>query len=202
MGVVGLIGNIAGVIGGHNAAQAQAQLQRQLGAAQKQAYDAQAEVSDQNAAITEQAAEVEAGRGSESLRSLRSQGGAIIGSQRAAMGAAGLATTSGTPALVLEDASAALALDVEALRMNNRRTKWGHDVQATNYRNQARMQRHAGKVAEAGGAFQADATSQAATTGLLTGITGSVFKFGEGIGAFARVPAKMTTKTSSWRRGS
>lgn len=180
------IGSIGGAIGGYSASQAQAQLYRQLGAAQRRAYDAAAEISEQNALITGKAAEIEASRGAASLSTLRSRGRQTTSAQRAAMGASGLATTSGTPALILEDTAASLALDVEAHRLNNRRTKWGYDVQATNYRNQANQQRYAGKMAEVGGNYQADVTQQAATTSLLSGVTASLFKYGEGIGAFGK----------------
>lgn len=186
MGGVGAVGSIAGALGGYNASRAQAQLYRQLGEAQRRAYDAAAEISDQNALITGKAAEIEASRGAASLSTLRSRGNQTISAQRAAMGASGLATTSGTPALILEDTAASLALDVEAHRLNNRRTKWGYDVQATNYRNQARQQRYAGKMAEAGGNYQGAITEQAATTSLLSGVTASLFKWGEGIGAFGK----------------
>lgn len=180
------IGSIGGAIGGYSASRAQAQLYRQLGEAQKRAYDAAAEISDQNALITGKASEIEVSRGAASLSTLRSRGNQTISAQRAAMGASGLATTSGTPALILEDTAASLALDVEAHRLNNRRTKWGYDVQATNYRNQARQQRYAGKMAEVGGNYQAAVTEQAATTSLLSGVTASLFKYGEGIGAFGK----------------
>ena len=186
MGGVGAIGSIAGAFGSYGASNAQAQMMRQLGAAQRQAYDAAADITEQNVLITGKAAEIEASRGANSLSILRSRGRSTISSQRAAMGASGLATTSGTPALVLEDTAASLALDVEAHRLNNRRTKWGYDVQATNYRNQARQQRHAGKLAEIGANYQADVTQQAATTSLLSGITSSLFKYGDGIGAFGK----------------
>lgn len=202
MGGVGAIGSIAGAFGSYNASNAQAQMMRQLGAAQRQAYDAAADITEQNVLITGKAAEIEASRGAASLSILRSRGRSTISSQRAAMGASGLATTSGTPALILEDTAASLALDVEAHRLNNRRTKWGYDVQATNYRNQARQQRYAGQMAEIGANYQADVTQQAATTSLLSGVTASLFKYGDGIGAWSKTSSapKTVSKASSWRR--
>ena len=41
-------------------------------------------------------------------------------------------------------------------------------------------------MAEVGANYQADVTQQAATTSLLSGITSSLFKYGDGIGAFGK----------------
>lgn len=137
MGGMGALGAIGGSIGSFMASRAQAQMYRALGKAQRQAAEAAASISEQNAAITEQASEVEADRGAVALSTLKSKGRQAIASQRAAIGASGLASTSGTPALILEDTAVQLATDVDALRLNNRRSQWGYDVQALNYRNQA-----------------------------------------------------------------
>ena len=195
MGGIGLVGNIAGAFGAYGASRAQAQLQRQLGQAQKNAYDAAASVSEMNADMTFKAAEVAVDQGSFALDRLKQKGQSVMSSQRAAMGASGIATTDGTPALILSDTAANLAQDVEAMRLNNRRTKWGYDVQATNYRNQAAQQRYAGAAALAGADYQAAATEQAATTSLLSSIQASAFKAGDMMGAFG------ATKTSKKKGG-
>lgn len=182
LGAAGAVGSIAGAFGGYQANQAQAQMMRQLGRAQQQAYDAAADIDDINAGITLQQQRVAVEQGNFNLRSLKSKGAQVISTQRAVMGASGLATTSGTPALILTDTAAQLALDTEAMRLNNRRAKWGFDVQATNYRNASAQKRHAGRAAAAGANYQADVTQQAAQTSLLTGITSSLFKYGDNLG--------------------
>lgn len=188
LGAAGAIGSIAGAFGANSAANAQAQMLRQLGEAQQKAYNAAADVDDMNAAITRQQAGVTVEQGNFALRLLKSKGSQVMSSQRAAMGAAGLATTSGTPALILSDTAAQLAMDVEAMRLNNRRSKWAFDVQATNYRNAATQKRYAGRAAAIGANYQADVTQQAAQTSLLTGITSSLFKYGDGMGLMKRKP--------------
>lgn len=185
MAGVGAVQSIAGAFGAYGASSAQAQLYRALGRAQKQAYDAAAEISDQNALLSLRAGDIETEKGATNLSVLRNRGRQVISSQRAAAGAAGLATTSGTPALILQDTAAQLAVDVEALRLNNRRSKWGYDVQAMNYRNQARQQRHAGAAAEAGMNYQAAVSQQTAQTSLLSGISSALFKYGDATGLWA-----------------
>ena len=193
MNAMGMIGSIAGQYGAYSAAQSQSQLMRQLGQAQQAAYNASATIDDQNAAITLQQAGVAVEQGSYALQALKAKGREMMGTQRAVMGASGLATTSGTPALILSDTATQLALDVEAMRLNNRRTKWGFDVQATNYRNKATQARYAGAASLAGMNFAADVNSQAATTSLLSGITSSLIKYSDGMGMYR--PTIKTGKT-------
>ena len=201
LGAAGAIGSIAGAFGANSAARAQAQMMRQLGQAQQAAYNAAAEIDDMNAGITFQQAGVAVEQGNFNLRLLKSKGAQVQGAQKAAVGAAGLATTSGTPALILSDTAAQLAMDVEAMRLNNRRAKWAFDVQATNYRNSAEQKRYAGKAAAAGSNYQAAVTEQAAQTSLLSGITSSLFRYGDSIGLMGKSSKPSIYKASSWRRG-
>ena len=174
--VIGAVGSVAGSYGQYSAAQAQAQLNRQMAEAQAQAYEAEAAISDINADISLQQGGVAVSRGADALRRLKQTGAAYIGSAKAVASANGLATTEGSAADVIEDTAAQLALDVEALRLNTKREKWGYDVQSINYRNMAAMQRVAGENTRRGGAYAADVASRAARTSLLAGITAAGVK--------------------------
>lgn len=136
-------------------AAAQAAYAQKQAAAQAQAYQQQAEISRQNAAIENKKAETDVDAGADRVAELRRRALATLGTQRATMGALGLATTGGSPDKILSDTEYEANLDIEALRFNNRATKWGHDVNRVNYLNDAIMSESAAANAKWSGDAQA-----------------------------------------------
>jgi len=122
---------------------AQGLLQQKGAYVQADALDASASIADYNEWLSYKGGEVVVNRGADALSAVKRQGKAYAASARAAASAAGLSTSGGSVAAVLDDTEATLAMDTEALRLNTAREKWSFDVQGINYRNEAAMQRAA-----------------------------------------------------------
>lgn len=172
MAAVGALTSLAGTIGQYSAAQAKARAQIQLGEAQASAYEAAARISDQNAAISKRQAENTVDRGALALQQLKQRARSVYASQRAGFSANGLATTDGSPDAVLEDTEFQYLMDADALRSNIQWEKWGYDVQGTNYRNQAAMQRSGAENARWAGEVGAAFSRYEANQNLFSGIAG------------------------------
>lgn len=117
----------------------------------------QAAVANQNAAIAN-AQSISAGMaGADEQGRIRDKTKQVAGSQKAAFAANGLDIQSGSALSTLSDTALMGEQDVQTSRQNTQQQMWGYDVQAMNYRNQA-------KAAKAEGRNQS-------RSALLTGIT-------------------------------
>lgn len=117
------------------------------GKAQQNMYNYQAQMDEINAKIAERQAERAVDNGANEQAKLREKYAQLRGSQRAAIGASGVAADSGSGNAVLMDTESSLAMDAETLRSNTQDEKWGHDIQAYNSRESAKMNRYAGQQA-------------------------------------------------------
>lgn len=106
-------------------------------------YDAQ--VADQNASISQWQAQDAIYRGHLDEQSSRMQTAAVKGAQRAAMAANGITVGEGSSNDVLTTTDYTGLRDALAIRNDAIRSAWGYNVQATNYRDNARMLRKGAK---------------------------------------------------------
>ena len=130
----------------------------QQGMAQANAYKAQAKAMDQNAAYAKDQARDAIDRGGKEEHRLRERGRQFAASQKTGFAASGLDTGSGSALNILMDTATGVEEDAATIRTNAQREKYGFDVQATNYRNQANMARAAAKNTQIGTLFSAGAT--------------------------------------------
>lgn len=85
---------------------------------------------------------------------LRARGAQFAGRQNAMLAASGL-TTGGSAADIAADTAMGIELDANALRYSTAKEKWGFDVQATDFMNQASQSRAQAKNAKRMGLFGA-----------------------------------------------
>ncbi|GHV34457.1 hypothetical protein FACS1894187_05040 [Synergistales bacterium] len=128
------------------------------GMAAQGAAKAQALSAEQNARMAEEQAKDSVKRGGREENKFRRQIAIHQGQQRAALAASGVDVDSGSAEL-LQDASRGEAEeDASVIRFNAQREAWGHQAQATDYRNQASAARAAGRNAMTGGVIGAGAS--------------------------------------------
>lgn len=120
------------------------------GNAQASAYEAQAKMAQQNARLAELQGIRELEAGSRQEQQLRREGRAVYGSQIAQAGASGTAI-SGSALNILADTQTGIEEDANALRFQTLQSKWGYDVQGSNFRNEASMARASAKNARTSG---------------------------------------------------
>lgn len=120
------------------------------GQAQASAYEAQAKVAQQNARLAELQGAEELKKGAREEHKLRQQGRQFQSSQRTAMAASGTAL-SGSNLNVLADTSQGIEDDATTLRFNTLQSKYGHDMNALNFRNEASAARASAKNAKTAG---------------------------------------------------
>lgn len=107
--------------------------------------DYEAQLYNTNAGLAEmQAADVIA-RGREAELKVRGGSRQLVGAQRAALAAQGIAIDSGSAADVIENDAMMGELDALTVRNNARREAWGYNVQAAQYRSQGELARVAGR---------------------------------------------------------
>lgn len=138
------IGSIAGGIAANKAAK----------------YNAQ--VAANNAELSRRQAEDALEQGKAESQQYRLKAAAIRGRSAAAMAANGVDISSGSPLQVLGDQAATQELDALTIENNAKRRAWGFEVQASNFENEAALDKARGKNALAAGAL-------GATSSLLTG---------------------------------
>ncbi len=140
------------------------------GIAASKAAKAQAATAEQNARIADARAHDAIERGGIEEYRHRRQMALQQGAQRAMLAASGVVTDSGS-ALEVQDASMREGeYDAAVIRFNSARERWGHQVQAVQYRNEASAARAAGKNALFGSFISAG-------TGLMSsGFGGSTFR--------------------------
>ena len=120
------------------------------GMAANSAAKAEAAAANQNARIAEAQSTDAIARGGKEELSHRRKMSALQGEQRAQLAASGVSVDTGS-ALAMQDASMSEGEhDAAAIRFNAAREAWGHNVQATNYRNQASAAKAAGRNALTG----------------------------------------------------
>jgi uncharacterized membrane protein YebE (DUF533 family) len=117
------------------------------GQEQKKALKDQANVSAQNAALDRQRAADATRRGVIEADRAAQRKRALIGRQRAAMGASGVDVGSGTFSDVLSDTAAAGAEDESTIMQNALREAWGYTARSGQESNEASSARRAGKRA-------------------------------------------------------
>jgi hypothetical protein len=101
-------------------------------------------------------------RGQQAEHQSRNDTRALIGAQRAALGASGVDISTGSAVDVQADAAGIGELEALTIRNNARREAYGYEVDALNLRTRAAMTRVAGRN-------QASGLRDAATSTLLTG---------------------------------
>ena len=102
---------------------------------------AQAAVADANARIAEINAQTELADGQQRIATATAQYGRLKSSQRAALGANGVAIDEGSAADVQQSTDALREADKAQLEINAMRSAFGQRTQATNFRTQAGMAR-------------------------------------------------------------
>lgn len=117
------------------------------GIAANSAAKAQARVSEANARIAENQAHDAVLRGGQEETKLRRDLSRQQGQQRAMLAAAGIDTDTGSSADIRTSSLREGEEDAAAIRMNAARERWGYQVQATNYRNEASAARAQGRNA-------------------------------------------------------
>lgn len=137
--------------------------------AQARGYDGQAWAADRNALIAGEQARDSVLRGGQEEGRLRRQGRQFLGSQRAALGASGIASDSGSAADLQLDTLMGIEEDAAAIRLNAQREAWGHQVNQFNYKAQARQYREAARASRKAGnqAFGGTLLGTAAKTALM-----------------------------------
>ena len=147
------------------------------GQQQSAMYKAQAQVAEQNAKTAAAQGEEALMTGAREEKQLRRQGAQFAGAQMARMAASG-GQVGGSALSVLADTGMGIEEDAEMIRYNTMKNKWGMDVQATNFRNEASAARAAGKNAKTAGYLGAFNTLLG-TAGSVWGSTGSKLKNGQ-----------------------
>ncbi len=92
----------------------------------------QAEVAENNAQAAEWQAKDAVQRGNTEADNMRRKGAQTLGSQRAAMSAAGLDVSTGSALSILEDTDYFNRVDQLTIRDNAAREAWGYRVQGSN----------------------------------------------------------------------
>jgi len=153
--VIGIISLVAGLAGSVQAANAQ----KQAGEAQKEAYEFNARISDENARQTREKAMWDESASREESR-------AQIAKMMAMYAKSGVALDKGSPLLIMAKSAEDAEKDALAIR-------WMGDVNATEYENQATLNRFYGRNAKKTGNTQANTT-------LLQGIGNAGMAYGQG----------------------
>lgn len=156
---------------------AQAQAAQAAADAQAQAYEYEAKMQERNAKIAEQQARDASERGFVEEEALRRKAHILKGQQRAAFGASGLDTGTGTPLDVLADTAYLSESDAATIRYNAQQERYGFESQKGDQMGKAAMSKVSATNARIAG-------SNAATATILGGI-GSVanqwYRFKAGI---------------------
>lgn len=112
---------------------------QEQGQAQQAALNYQAGVARNNQIIAEQYAQAETQKGQRLEDEKRQATAQREGAIRAAVGASGLETSSGSPLRLQEDTAKLGELDALTIRNNAERAAYGYRVQGLNYASQAQL---------------------------------------------------------------
>lgn len=119
--------------------------QRRAGAAAERQGEYEGGLLDANAGLADAGAADAIARGREAEGRQRGQIRRLAGGQRAALGGSGIDIDSGSALDVVRNDATMGELDALTIRNNARREAWGYQVQASDYRRQAELARHAGR---------------------------------------------------------
>lgn len=100
-----------------------------------------AAIADINAGQSELAAQQELARGNAEVASVSQRAGQVKGAQRAALAANGVDVGTGSAAAILTSTDLQKENDINTITANAVRAAWGQRMQATNFKNEALMQR-------------------------------------------------------------
>lgn len=128
------------------------------GYTQKQAADAQAQAMEINAKIADQQAHDAVVRGGLEEQKMRRQLRLMLGQQTANVGASGVLADNGSALDARLSSVDAMERDIDINEANAQRERWGHQVEAVNYRNQASAAKASGRNAMTAGIFGAGST--------------------------------------------
>ena len=103
---------------------------------QAKMYGAQAQAAENNAKIAQRQAAESVSRGAREIQRFRRDAGQFQASQESALAASGV-TLSGSALNIMQDTAMGIEQDVETMRYNTLREKWGFDVQSVNFENEA-----------------------------------------------------------------
>ena len=120
------------------------------GNAQAQAYKAEAEAAAQNANLAALQGQEELKKGAREEAKFRREANQFASAQKTALAASG-AQLSGSALNVMADTAQGIEEDATTIRFNTLQSKWGYDVNAVNYRNQASAARASAKGAKTAG---------------------------------------------------
>jgi hypothetical protein len=104
----------------------------------------QGAIYDQNASLADQQAKDALAIGEDQVSQHRAEVRQLIGSERAALGAQGIAIDSGSALDVQTNSAAMGELDTQRIVNNAKRRAWGFSAEAAGYRSQAVLARMAG----------------------------------------------------------
>lgn len=141
---------------------------KRAGQAQRRVAESQADLADFNAQVADLQAADAIARGAEDEGRFRQGVRALIGSQRAAIGASGVDVNYGSSVDVQADAAFLGELDALTIRTNAAREAWGYKVQAADLRRRAQIARQEGVNLEAAGR-EAQAASRFQAAGTIAG---------------------------------
>ena len=139
------------------------------GQAQAKAYEAQAKVAQQNARLAELQGVEDLKKGAREESQFRQQARQFQSSQRTAMAASG-AQMSGSALNVLADTSQGIEEDATTIRFNTLQRKYGYDMNALNFRNEASAAKASAKNAKTAG-WLGGFTTLLSTGGQVLGMT-------------------------------
>lgn len=159
---------------------------------QKSALGFQAQMADVNAQLAERRAQIALEQGAFEAQGIERQGARIKGSQRAEMGASGIALDSGTAQAIVVGTDMVTAEDAQQARINAVRAAWGQRTEATNMANEARAARATAKGISPGTSaaisLLGSATDMAKSYYSMREVTGSAAKTGGATGAMKSRP--------------
>lgn len=127
----------------------------QAAKAQQAQYDYQAKIDKKNAEIAQSNADMKRQEGIEAARTQRVKTLQAVGSQQAAMAANGFDATSGTNLDIVEDTAAQGELDALTKQYNKETEALAYEASASNYNNQANLDRFAEQNAYKSGMLNA-----------------------------------------------
>lgn len=164
---LGLAGLATKAVGEHQAGQAA----EAAGRAQADVSESQAQVADYNAHVADLQSQDAVERGAEAENRFRLQVRGAIGAQRTGFAAGNIDVGFGSAVDVQGDAAYLGELDALQIRTNAARQAWGYSVQASDYRQQATIDRKAAANQIAAGEQAATASNFNVASTLLTGGT-------------------------------
>ena len=162
----GLLGAYSAIAGGQAAAAS---------------HNAAAAAAEQNARTEKALSDEALSRGARSERDFRRRAEQQAATQESQLAASG-ATLSGSALTIMGDTRVGIEEDVMSLRYNVAQERWGHDVNAVNYGNQAAASRAAAKNARTAGLIGAGTSLLGTAANIWGGATPTSARYTSGNG--------------------